>query len=145
VTHLTDPVQLQSQKPSINRGSLYSIERGVDTLFAEQRVSKDKLEIEGQRILDWTRQEVLIYLIRETYERGVTDAVIRLLPERPDGNFNIVVSAVAIPNEHQRLLDRIDQLENELTVWKWRKQDYYAPVYDLVERANAKVDTEKEV
>lgn len=141
----TDPVQLQRPNTSQSRGTLYSIEKGVETLFAEQHVSKDKLELDGQRILDWTRQEVLIYIIREAFERGITDAVVRLLPERPGGHFDIVVSAVAIPNEHQRLLDRIDQLENELTVLKWRKQDYYAPVYDLVAKANAKVDTEKEV
>jgi hypothetical protein len=134
-------VQLQRPKTSQSRGTIYSIEKGVETLFAEQHIDKYKIEIDGQRVIEWTRQEVLIHLIREAFERGITDAVIRLLPVRPGGQFDIVVSAVAIPNEHQRLLDRIEELETENMTLRYRTHDtMYAPVYNLLDKANAKVD-----
>lgn len=135
----TDQGRLRSLKSYGN--SIYSIEEGVDTLFAKVHIDRYHLEYDGQRIIEWTRQEVLVNLIKTAYEKGITDAVIRLLPERPGGHYDIIVSAVAIPNEYQRLLDRIEELETENMTLRYRTHDtMYAPVYNLLDKANAKVD-----
>jgi hypothetical protein len=73
----------------------------------------------------------------------VKDLVVRIYDPEPDGNYGVRISMAAIPNEYARLMRRINDLENEVRFSRGTN-DLYAPVYDLLARANAKVDKEKD-